>query len=92
MQSQDENGNNVLTQQVNPGNIEAAMQKANELGAVQHSIGDLPKKGDFIKLHGLSFEVKFVDYKRGEIRLKILENFKTFPDGSIMKVNKKNMG
>lgn len=92
MQSQDENGNNVLTQQVSPENIADVMQMANKLGAVQHTIGNLPNRGDTIKLGGLVFEVKFVDYKRGEVRIKVLENFKTLPDGSIMKINKKSLG
>jgi len=41
-------------------------------GAVKHVIGELPPKGSIINLYGLRLEVKFVDYKRGELRLKLL--------------------
>jgi Mg2+/Co2+ transporter CorC len=34
-------------------------------------VGKLPNKGDTVTINGLVFEVKFVDYKRGTLQLKL---------------------
>ena len=47
------------------------MSEAQQKGAVKHVIGDLPNKGTVVEINGLKYEVKFVDYKRGELRLKL---------------------
>ena len=56
-------------------------------------IGKLPDKGQSVKINGLVFEVKFVDYKRGTLQLKLAhykddtedENGVTHERGEIVK-------
>lgn len=48
------------------------IKAAREKGAIKHVISQLPDKGLFLTINGLIFEVKFVDYKRGEMRLKVV--------------------
>ncbi len=52
-------------------------------GAVKHVISQLPKKGEYITINGLICEVKIVDYKRGEMRLKLVgpDPVATKPEG-----------
>lgn len=74
MQSQDELGNIINTamfqnQEELKSKLSEVMDKAENLGAVSHTIGHLPNKGRIIVMDGLKYEVKFVDHKRGEIRL-----------------------
>lgn len=93
MQSKNDNGDIVRTALVDsPEKLVESLQSAEELGAVQHVIGELPKKGAVLEFNGLMFEVKFVDYKRGDIRMKLLDNYKYAGEGKIIKVRKKDMG
>jgi hypothetical protein len=56
-------------------------------------VGKLPDKGQSVKINGLVFEVKFVDYKRGTLQLKLAhykddtedENGVTHERGEIVK-------
>jgi Mg2+/Co2+ transporter CorC len=52
--------------------IADVMDKAKGLGAVSHTIGELPSKGSTVEILGLRYEVKFVDGKHGELRLKLV--------------------
>jgi Mg2+/Co2+ transporter CorC len=52
--------------------ISDVMEKAEDLGAVSHTIGKLPSKGSTVEILGLRYEVKFVDRKHGELRLKLV--------------------
>jgi Mg2+/Co2+ transporter CorC len=52
--------------------ISDIMEKAEDLGAVSHTIGKLPSKGSTVEILGLRYEVKFVDGKHGELRLKLV--------------------
>lgn len=93
MQSLDEKGNILQAALVDSQEkLVESMQSAGELGAVQHVIGELPKKGTVLEINGLMFEVKFVDYKRGEVRIKLLDNYKFASDGQVIRVRKKDMG
>jgi|CXWL01.1.fsa_nt_gi Mg2+/Co2+ transporter CorC len=48
------------------------IEKSESLGAVSHAIGELPSKGSTVDILGLRYEVKFVDGKHGELRLKLV--------------------
>jgi len=75
MQSQDKEGNILQSSQVDLSNIEDLASKikhAREKGAVQHVVGDLPKKGAFIEVNGLSYRIEFADYVRGQFTIKMV--------------------
>lgn len=79
MQSLDNQGNVVqndvfesLTSKQDRKALAQRVATARASGAVKHVISQLPNKGMIVALNGLLFEVKFVDYKRGELRLKIV--------------------
>lgn len=77
MQSQNELGQVVNTEVFeNNDELKAkfaeVVEKAESLGAVSHTIGKLPSKGSTVDILGLRYEVKFVDGKHGELRLKLV--------------------
>lgn len=80
MQTRDE-GNNTLSTQVLDERVEKAAQQLKEAleqpGVKSVAIGGLPDKGDIFTLNGLHYQVKFVDYKRGELRIKLYTPAKT---------------
>lgn len=42
--------------------------------AVQRTIALIPQKGEVVKLRGLSFEVRFVNKRTGELRLALIRD------------------
>jgi hypothetical protein len=81
MQTRDEAGNTLWSEQlsddkdVRDAQISTALAQPN----VNHiTVGNLPNKGDTFTLNGLHYVVKFVDYKRGEIRIKMFTPAKRF--------------
>jgi hypothetical protein len=81
MQTRDEAGNTLWSEQlsddkdVRDAQISTALAQPN----VNHiAVGNLPNKGDTFTLNGLHYVVKFVDYKRGEIRIKMFTPAKRF--------------
>ena len=77
MQSQNELGQVVNTEVFeNNDELKAkfaeVLEKSESLGAVSHAIGKLPSKGSTVDILGLRYEVKFVDSKHGELRLKLV--------------------
>ena len=77
MQSQNELGQVVNTEVFeNNDELKAkfaeVLEKSEGLGAVSHAIGKLPNKGSTVDILGLRYEVKFVDGKHGELRLKLV--------------------
>jgi hypothetical protein len=54
-----------------PGEIRELMAEPMDEDATHRTIGKLPVKGALIKINGLEFIVKFVDYKRGSLQLTI---------------------
>jgi hypothetical protein len=81
MQTRDEAGNTLWSEQlsddkdVRDAQIQDALAKPN----VNHlAIGELPNKGDTFMFNGLHYVVKFVDYKRVEIRIKMFTPVKRF--------------
>ena len=76
MQSYDDEQNVIRSRQLSGDLEKRAKQIDAELSredTVVIAIGKLPQKGDIVKLNGLAFEVKFVDYKRGALQLRILK-------------------
>lgn len=74
MQSQDEAGK---IQQLVPVDLSDAndlvfkIKAAEEKGAVSHTIGNLPKSGDNVEIHGLKYRVDFADFVRGKFVVKL---------------------
>jgi Mg2+/Co2+ transporter CorC len=57
-----------------PGGMKYSEQVQAELARKEVAsvvVGKLPKRGDEITINGLVFLVKFVDYKRGTVQLRI---------------------
>lgn len=77
MQSQDEH-NKIVNAEVFENSDELkeklveSMEKAEELGAKSHLVAKFPLKGSLVTIHGLQYEVKFVDFKHGDLRLKLI--------------------
>jgi hypothetical protein len=77
MQSQDEHGKPldaaIFTNLPQLGGLEAMQKRLqaelNKQDVASVVVGKLPNKGDEIKINGLVFLVKFVDYKRGTLQL-----------------------
>ena len=94
MQSLDERDNVIQTAMLNgldDPRIQELAKKAEERGAVQHRIGELPKRGELFEINGILYKVKFVDYKRGEVRIKVTENYKLVPNGTVLKIRKQDI-
>lgn len=75
MQSRDEMGNILQSSQVDLSKTEdlaSKIKQAQEKGAVQHVVGELPKKGAFIEVNGLSYKIEFADYIRGQFTIKMV--------------------
>ena len=79
MQSRDDQGNIVFakmlkgeTEQALKEDLEKAKTEAEAHGAVTHKIGKMPAKGYKFELNGLTYQVKFVDVKHGEMRIKLV--------------------
>jgi hypothetical protein len=81
MQTRDEAGNTLWSEKLSDDKDvrDAQIQQALAQPNVNHvAIGSLPNKGDTFTLNGLHYVVKFVDYKRGEIRIKMFTPIKQF--------------
>lgn len=81
MQARDEAGNTLWSEQLSddPEIRQAQINTALETPNVNHiAIGTLPNKGAVFTLNGLHFVIKFVDYKRGEMRVKMFTPVKRF--------------
>jgi len=80
MQERDPFDNTTATQMVDfADKVRAVKQIQEALDRSDHiAIGQLPDKGTIFTLNGLHFIVKFVDYKRGEMRVKLFTPKKTF--------------
>lgn len=81
MQARDEADNTLWTEQLSEDKDTRDAQIKTALGQTNVNnivIGNLPNKGDTFTLNGLHYVVKFVDYKRGEIRIKMFEPIKRF--------------
>jgi hypothetical protein len=75
MQSIDANKQIVQSEKVDLGNIEelaAKIKTAQQKGAVQHVVGELPKKGGFIEVNGLSYKIEFADHVKGRFTIKMV--------------------
>jgi hypothetical protein len=53
---------------------------------------DLPARGSMLDIKGVMFEVLFVDYKREEMRVRVVENYKLLGNGKAIKINPKKLG
>ena len=74
MQTIDRHNQVIDTQPIDPNNPEQTGQQIQEAfrqNAARVVIGEIPPKGTIVEMNGLRFEVKFVDYKRNELRLKL---------------------
>lgn len=52
--------------------IASRIEVARSKGAIKHVLSEIPNKGSIVEINGLKFEVKFTDYKRGELRLQLV--------------------
>lgn len=81
MQTRDESDNTLATVQLGDDPLvrQAQIDLALATEGVDHvAIGKLPNRGDTFTLNGLHYVVKFVDYKRGEIHIKMFTPAKRF--------------
>jgi len=79
MQARDEVGNTLWSEQLSDDKDVRNAQIEQALAQPKVSslaIGTFPNKGDRFTLNGLHYVVKFVDYKLGEVRIKIFEPIK----------------
>ena len=79
MQTRDESNQTLSTEVLDQVHAADQLRQALERPGVKHVVvGQLPNKGDIFTLNGLHYVVKFVDYKRGEIRIKMFTPAKRF--------------
>jgi hypothetical protein len=81
MQTRDDAGNTLSTTELDPDPLvaEAQIRAGLNLPNVSHVVvGKLPNRGDIFIMNGLHYVVKFVDYKRGEVRVKMFVPEKRF--------------
>jgi hypothetical protein len=74
MQARDKNDKTLWSEEIDLGSSKAAKQIQDALSkepVKSVSVGNLPNKGDTFSIGGLQYVVKFVDYKRGEVRAKL---------------------
>jgi len=73
MQSKDDEGAIVFAKVLKERHeLEKSLAESKSAGATQHTIGELPHRGDVVEIRGLKFKVQSVDYKRQEIRLALV--------------------
>lgn len=77
MQSRDESNEIINTQFYESqedlkSRLLADLKKLKSAGAVSHTIGEIPSKGEFVEVNGLRYEVKFSDVKNGELHIKLV--------------------
>lgn len=75
MQSIDHKGNVVGMNEVDFSRLNDLVGKIRKLeeekGATHHVIGKLPKAGENIEIHGLSYRVDFADFVKGKYVVKL---------------------
>lgn len=71
----DEKGNIVQSTEIDLQNLSSLakrIESANQKGAKQHVIGELPKQGGFVEINGLSYKIEFADYVKGRYTIKLV--------------------
>jgi len=75
MQSQDEHGKIKQLTEVDfskPDELVKKIKEAEELGAVSHTIGKLPKAGDRVVISGLTYRCEFADHVKSKFTVKLV--------------------